>query len=245
MICCGLLVADPLLRFIIGPWARLDGRRRPKILTAFIQFMARFVLRPLEIIGGASFPPSPALPCRPGHLILMNHQSIFDIPLVVRAVPDGYPRIVTRRRYTRWIPLISQITRLYQYPSVDPAANPREARRMLSELRRAARDSEVPLAIFPEGTRTKDGEIGPFRTRGLGLILRARPWTVHVLVADGFWRHAKFKNLLRNPAGVQGSLSYVGSFDWSDPKADPEPFIQEVRRQMVDELARMRTAVSA
>ena len=54
---------------------------------------------------------------------LMNHQSLFDIPLVVQSVVRGYPRIVTRQRYSRSIPLISHMVKLYQYPVVAPSAN--------------------------------------------------------------------------------------------------------------------------
>ena len=89
--------------------------------------MAYFGTAPLRSVGGASlqFPPQ-VVPCAPGKLILMNHQSVIDILLVVKSVAYGYPRIVTRARYGRFIPLISHLVRLYQYPTVDPTANPRE-----------------------------------------------------------------------------------------------------------------------
>ena len=57
---------------------------------------------------------------------------------------------------------------------------------MLRELKEAARTSQVPMVIFPEGTRTKDGEIGEFMTTGLRLILRSRSWKVFVFVVDGY-----------------------------------------------------------
>jgi 1-acyl-sn-glycerol-3-phosphate acyltransferase len=178
-------------------------------------------------------------------LIVLNHQSLLDIPLGVRTLSSGYLRLVTRRRYARFIPLVSHLARLYRNPLVDPAASPGDGRRMLKRLRAAARDSEVPLMIYPEGTRTKDGEIGPFRAGGLGLILRAREFEVHAFVVDGLWQYAKFKSLLGNLSSLDARMEYVGRFDWTDPKGEPEPFVTELRTRMVDKLAEMRAAPPA
>jgi 1-acyl-sn-glycerol-3-phosphate acyltransferase len=132
------------------------------------------------------------------------------------------------------------MVRLYQYPVVDPTANAGEAKRMLGSISEAAATSDVPLAIFPEGTRTRNGDIGRFRSTGLKLILAQRPWTVYVLVADGFWQRAKLKHFLGGMSAIRGEVTMQGPFVWTDPAADPEPFIQELRGRMVSRLAEMR-----
>ena len=170
----------------------------------------------------------------------MNHQSVLDIPLVVSSIHDAYPRIVTRKRYMRWIPLISHMVRLYQYPVVDPSANAGEGKRMLGSISEAAATSDVPMAIFPEGTRTRNGDIARFRSTGLKLILAQRPWTVYVLVADGFWQRAKLKHLLGGMSQIHGQVTMQGPFHWTDPAADPQPFIDEMRHRMVSRLGEMR-----
>lgn len=237
----GFLFLDLYQRAVVATRARLQPNRRIEVLASWIQFMARFVMGSVRRIGGASLPePDRVVPCRPGTLIVMNHQSVLDIPLVVQSVDQGYPRIVTRARYHRFIPLISHMVRLYQYPVVDPSANPRELVRALKELRREARESEVPIAIFPEGTRTRDGEIGRFKKRGLEQILRTRDWEVHVFVADGFWKTAKVKDFLKGVGRLEGSMAYLGSMEWKDPDGDVEPFIDEVRARMVRGLEDLR-----
>lgn len=241
VVCLGLLLSDLWQRFVIWPWVHLRPSRRVPVLTGWINFMAKLVTRPLVRIGGAHIPvPERSIPAEPGVLILMNHQSLFDIPLVVQAVEGGYPRIVTRKRYGRWIPLISLMTRLYQYPLVDPSANTRTMRRTYQELREMARSTELPVAVFPEGHRSRDGRIQPFKRKGVGLLLRARPWTVHVLVADGFWKQPRFKDFVKGVASVDGSFQHAGTLEWSDPKADPGPFLDEVRDLMESTLERMR-----
>lgn len=208
--------------------------------------MAWLVTRPVAFIGGCTIPrPAGIVPGQPGQLILMNHQSLFDIPLVVQTVADGYPRIVTRARYSRWIPLISQMVRLYQYPVVDPTANSVAIRQSLDELESEAASTQLPIAVFPEGTRTRDGSIGRFKRGGLVRILAARTWTIHVFVADGFWRAAKYKEFVRGLSHVHGTMEHVATLEWTDPTEDPNPMLDRVHEMMVERLAAMRGGVDA
>ena len=242
VVCLGLVLADVVQRFVITPWVWLVPSRRIPVLTRWINLMARIVTRPLVKIGGAYIPvPERTIPAGPGVLILMNHQSLFDIPLVVQSVEGGYPRIVTRKRYGRWIPLISQMTRLYQYPLVDPSANTSQMRKTYLELREVARASDVPIAVFPEGSRSRDGQVRPFKTKGVGLLLRARKWKVYVLVGDGFWQRPRFKDFVKGLSAVRGRVSLAGVLDWDDPRADPTEFLEEARRLMQSELDRLRS----
>lgn len=243
IVCLALLMADPVQRLLISPWVRLFPSRRIAVLGRWERFLAHVVLRPVSVIGGARIPELPTVPVSGDTLILMNHQSLLDIPLVVASVKDAYPRILTRKRYMRWIPLISHMTRLYQYPAVDPSAKAGSARRMFDEIREAACSSDVPLAIFPEGTRTRNGEIGRFKTTGLGIILEQRPWTVYILVADGFWQRAKMKDFLGGMGDIRGRVELMGPFAWPGAGTDPAPFIAEMREHMVRRLAEMRAAV--
>jgi 1-acyl-sn-glycerol-3-phosphate acyltransferase len=241
----GLLVLDLIQRLVIAPWVRLRPSRREAVLGRWIHVITWFLTTTPRRIGGAQIPEPPNIPNEPGVLILMNHQSLFDVPIIVDTVDPGYLRIVTRERYASWVPVISHLVRLYEYPVVNPLAKAGTLRSMVKKLIHSARNAEVPLALFPEGTRTKDGEIGPMKTKGLGLVLRARPWKVYVLVIDGFWQMAKLKDLVGGMSGIRGRIELAGVLEWSDPKGDPEPFAEEVRALMVERLKEMRGGVVA
>lgn len=173
----------------------------------------------------------------------MNHQSLFDIPILVQSVRPGYPRILARKRYARGIPLISHLLRLYRFPIVNPDGAVSDLRRSFREIKEAAHDSDVPLALFPEGTRTRNGEIGPFRKKGLRVILGARTWRVYVLVVDGFWNVARFKDFVGGVADLRGRVELAGVMEWTDPEAETQPFVDEMRAMMVQRLADMRSGV--
>lgn len=239
-IALALLLSDPVQRLVIAPLVWLLPSRRIPVLTGWEKLMAAVVLNGVRFLGGAKIAPLPKIPGGPGVLVVMNHQSLLDIPLVVTALQGIYPRIVTRKRYTRWIPLISHMTRLYKYPVVDPRARGEELRRSIAEITEQVRTSDVPIVIFPEGTRSRDGEIGTFRARGLSAILQARPWIVWLVVADGFWRRARFKDFLAGMSEIDGRVEVVGPFEWADPSVDPEAFIASLRERAVGRLELLR-----
>ncbi len=246
--CVSMLLAtgDVVQRLVIAPWVKLRPSSRIPVLGGWIKIMAWLTTRPVAFLGGCTVPRPPRIvPTGPGVLVVMNHQSLFDIPLMVQAIAGGYPRIVTRQRYSRRIPLISHMIRLYQYPVVDPSAKPEVIRQALIDMAEEARVSEVPIGVFPEGTRTKDGEIGRFKRGALSHILATRPWTVHVIVVDGFWKAAKLKDFLRNLHAVRGKVEHAGALEWTDPAANPDEFIERIRAMMLDRLTSMRRGGAA
>ena len=194
-------------------------------------------------VGGARWPPLPTLPSRPGTLVLGNHQSLFDIPLLSKCVHKGYALFVTRRRYVaKRVPLVTHMLRLYGHPIVDPgSSDPHQ----LVALRETAEGAGQPIVLFPEGHRSRDGEVGPFKTAGLRVLLGARRWTVYVSVVDGFWRCAQLRNFVNNVHAVRGRAEILGPMDSPAPGEDPGPFIEEVRRLIVARLRDMREGASA
>jgi 1-acyl-sn-glycerol-3-phosphate acyltransferase len=237
-------VADLVQRLVVCPVTRMFPRHRPAMLGKWQRFLSSTLFFILKRIGGADIPPPGRVPGGPGVLILMNHQSLLDIPMAIASVDGVFSRIVTRQRYAKWIPVISHTIRTLQYPVVNPAAKAGKCRRLLEQLDEVARTSAAPLVLFPEGTRTQDGEIGRFRTAGLERILAARDWVVYVLVSDGYWRHAKLTHFLGGMREIEGHLSVLGPFEWKDPTVASGDFTLRMRNLMVDELARVRESKS-
>jgi 1-acyl-sn-glycerol-3-phosphate acyltransferase len=231
------LGSDLIERTVIAALIRLRPNSRNRILTAWARLFAARLLGLIQRVGRARIGPIPTIPGGPGVLILMNHQSLFDIPVAFRCLVGTYPRIVTRRRYAKGIPLLSHMLRLYGHPLVDP--NDR-SRTQLHELAKVARETTHPLVIFPEGTRTRNGNIQPFRRPGMRVILRARPWKVYVIVVDGFWRCARFKEFARNVGGVDAQVVCMGPIDWDDPRGDTDAFAESIRDMMVARLEELR-----
>jgi len=243
-----LLVFDVVQRLVISPLVHLIPSRRDRILATWQQGIASTVLFLVRFVGGARIGDIPQLPSRSGVLVLMNHQSLLDIPLVVRSLRPGYPRIITRARYAKGKPLISHMLKLYQYPLVDPRAT---VRTDLQRLAREAAESPVPMVIYPEGTRTRDGSLGRFKRTGLKAILAERSWEVWVVTADGYWQCAKLDDFRESVSGIEGRMTASGPWPSPQPGSagsegeEIEAFIRKMEAHMAESLHDLRQGAAA
>lgn len=102
-------------------------------------------------------------PSRP-HLVVSNHQSLFDIPVLMAVLPLDM-RFFAKREL-RWVPLFGTVMLLYGDVLVDRA----DTRGAVDALRRGkAFLARRSLVLFPEGTRSPDGKVHPFKTGGFSL----------------------------------------------------------------------------
>lgn len=226
---------------VVSPLVRLlPPRARERLLSAWKQAIGSGILVPLKLVAGARWSALPVIPHSPGILILMNHQSLLDIPLVVKCVRGGYPFIVARARYLhpKYL-LLAHMLRLYRHPVVHPGAS---TPAQLAALGRFAAGAEHPVVIYPEGTRSRDGGIGPFRRAGLRAILGGRSWQVYLLVADGFWQTARLGEFLTGAHRIRGKFSLLGPFPSpaAGAEGELEDFMDRMRTSMSFEINRLR-----
>ena len=106
---------------------------------------------------------------------------------------ERYSRIVTRKRYAKGVPVISRMIKLYEYPVVDSKGG---LKGQIEMLRAVARDPRAPIVVYPEGTRSHDGELLPFRRGAVDTLLRHRRWKVYLLTADGTLPCGRLKDML-------------------------------------------------
>lgn len=102
-------------------------------------------------------------------VLVANHQSMIDIPSLFRAVP--VPLRFVLKREVASVPIVGWYARMMGMVFID-RGNARDARRKLGaaadKLRR-----DATFAAFPEGTRSKDGVVGPFKAGALQVALEA------------------------------------------------------------------------
>ena len=234
-----MLIADPIQRTIISAVVKALPSKRDKVLGWWQRRLAHTMLFAAGRIGGARLSELPRIGARAGVLILMNHQSLLDIPVVVASMDDLYPRIVTRERYAHRKPLLSHMAKLYRYPLVNPRAPKKDH---LLGLDQAAREGNTPLVLFPEGTRSKNGEIGRWSRGGLDRLLRARSWKVYLLVVDGCWKIGRLSDFVANVSSVRASVTAVGPFDSPELGESVDVFVEEMQTRMHEALITLRAS---
>lgn len=103
------------------------------------------------------------------YVFMSNHASSLDIWAVFVAVPRPL-RMIAKKQLGR-IPLFGWAMRAGRFIFID-RQNPVAARRSIDEAGRRIRNGESVL-IFPEGTRTRDGNLGVFKKGGFHLAVKA------------------------------------------------------------------------
>jgi 1-acyl-sn-glycerol-3-phosphate acyltransferase len=170
-------------------------------------------------------------------VVVANHQSLLDIVQITLLSRPGVPAFVTRTRYGRFIPLVSACVRLLGGPLIDPRGDPRGAVRA---IRAAASGLPHGMIIFPEGHRTPDGSILPFRTSGIEAALGEKRTPVHLVLNDGVWRVRRFADLLFRVHLIDAVASASGPYEPPDDPAQLPAFVQELRGTLVAQLDRRR-----
>lgn len=189
-------------RLLLWPAIWLFPARRRRMVRAWLRFhagsalvMARAIANVRITIRGAIRPES----C----IVVMNHQSVLDLPICLRLVTGPYPLIPTRDRYKWGIPCISPLIRLSRYPFVSQKRM--ISRAEIESLADAAEQvvrGEQSLLIFPEGHRSRDGKLGRFMRSGLRIILTRAECPVYCVVVHGMANARTFVDGLANFANL-------------------------------------------
>jgi len=124
------------------------------------------------------------------HVYVMNHQSLMDIPAAFMAIPVNISFV--SKKELESVPLMGRAMRDVGMIFVD-RSNPTRAIASLKDAAELIR-SGVNVFAFPEGTRSNDGRIQPFKKGPFLLAIEAGvpvvPMAVHgasqVLPPDGF-----------------------------------------------------------
>ncbi|MFY7698029.1 MAG: lysophospholipid acyltransferase family protein [Legionella sp.] len=100
--------------------------------------------------------PQPNVPT----IIMCNHSSVYDIPLSYKAFPKHSIRMLAKKELSR-IPIMGSGMRACEFLFID-RKNRRQAIKDLEQVDMLLQ-SGIVLWIAPEGTRSKNGKLAPFK----------------------------------------------------------------------------------
>ena len=172
------------------------------------------------------------------YIVVSNHQSMFDIPILGALLFSNFPKYVSKRELGRGIPSVSYNLRRGGNCLIDRG----DAEQALGAIRTLGERVErngVSAVIFPEGTRARAGALGAFKPRGSLVLLAAAPLTAIVPVAiDQSWRLMR-ANFLPIPFGVRVRV-HIGDPIRRRPDEDHAELLDRVHDEIAAALAVMR-----
>jgi len=126
-------------------------------------------------------------------IIMCNHSSLYDIPLMFLAFP-GSIRMLAKKELFR-VPLLGAGMKASEMISIDR----HDRQQALDDLRHAREKMQdgIVLWIAPEGTRSRDGKLLPFKKGGFHLAIETGATIVPVVV-NGIHRVMPAKSFAMN-----------------------------------------------
>ena len=118
-------------------------------------------------------------PHRP-YIFIANHQSYIDIPIMIQALPGFQLRWIAKKELI-WVPLFGWALWCAKHILVD-RFNFSKATASLKNAEERIRDG-ASVVIFPEGTRSAQGELLPFKRGGFVLAIKTQTPLVPVTIA--------------------------------------------------------------
>jgi 1-acyl-sn-glycerol-3-phosphate acyltransferase len=172
------------------------------------------------------------------YIIVSNHQSMFDIPILGSLFFWNFPKYISKRSLGRWIPSVSYNLRRGGHVLIERSDAP-AAVAAIRDLGRRVRAGGVSAVIFPEGTRARRGTLGEFRRAGtLALLEEAPEAPVVPVTIDESWRLLQH-GFLPVPWGIRVHI-HIGAPIARQKDEDRTALVDRVRDEMTAALARRR-----
>ena len=169
-------------------------------------------------------------------IVISNHQSLLDIPVYMKFFRGREMRFIAKDTLGRHVPLVSEMLRTQKHCLVPRKAKPMEAMRYISDFgKRVAERKQIPI-LFPEGTRTRDGNVSKFFSAGFRQLSESTGLPVVVCVLDGGWKLRDLRKLMTNIKYGCYRVKILKVFDSPKSKEDCNAILEESRILMQQQL---------
>lgn len=116
-------------------------------------------------------------------IIMCNHASLYDIPLSFKAFPQHSIRMLAKKELAR-IPILGKGMVAAEFPFID-RKNKSQAIKDLANARNLMEDGIV-LWVAPEGTRSKDGCLAPFKKGAFITAIEAKATIIPIGIRGAY-----------------------------------------------------------
>lgn len=188
-----------------------------------------FCLTYCDLFMGASvtFINQQELPTDRPIIFIANHQSMYDIPGLIWFLRKHHVKFISKIELTKGIPSISFNLKHGGGANIN-RKDSKQAVGEIIKLGQRMKENNWSAMIFPEGTRSKDGNLKPFHVGGIATLLKKVPNALIVPIAiENSWKLVQYGSY---------PLSFGEKIRWTvlspiDPAGkNPEEVTQEAEK---------------
>ncbi|BAO75686.1 lysophospholipid acyltransferase family protein [Winogradskyella sp. PG-2] len=138
-------------------------------------------------------------------IIVSNHQSMYDISPIMWYLRKHHVKFVAKKELGKGIPSVSYNLRHGGSILID-RKNPRQALPAMMKFGEYIEEHNRAAVIFPEGTRSKDGNPRPFKTKGLEILIKKAPSALVVpITVNNSWKMLRYGKF---PMGIGNHIKF-------------------------------------
>lgn len=169
---------------------RVFGYEALKKSVDALQF---FLMRCLNILGTRfTFDNPYDIPTDQPIIIVSNHQSMYDISPLAWYMRKHHPKFISKIELGKGIPSVSYNLRHGGSCLID-RKNPRQSLPAIMKFGEYIEETKRAAVIFPEGTRSVNGEPKPFQTKGLEILFKKIPSAIVVpITINNSWKTLRY-----------------------------------------------------
>ncbi|MBK5251868.1 MAG: 1-acyl-sn-glycerol-3-phosphate acyltransferase [Peptostreptococcaceae bacterium] len=178
----------------------------------------------VEIVGLENIPKEGPV------LFISNHQSNFDIPVLLGYLDSSVGFLA--KEEIRKIPILGRWMRYLNSVFMD-RSNPRDSLKAIGRAAKTVADGH-PMCVFPEGTRSGSENIGEFKAGAFKIYTKSKAAVLPVAI-DGTWRMQGRDTLRVKPASVKVSVLKpvdFGEISLRDTSAISEKVKSEIQNEL-------------
>jgi 1-acyl-sn-glycerol-3-phosphate acyltransferase len=172
-----------------------------------VDYMNLFLMRCLHVLGTRFSYTNPYnIKTNRPLIIVANHQSLNDISPLSWFLRKHHTKFISKIELGKGIPSVSYNLRHGGSVLID-RKNARQALPALMKFGEYIEKNNYAAVIFPEGTRSKDGNPRKFQTRGLEILLKKIPSAIVVpITINNSWKILKYGKF---PFGLGAHITFT------------------------------------
>ena len=177
-----------------------------KTLKGSVSVLNWFLMLSTNILGTRyTFENNQNIPTDTPLIIVSNHQSMYDIPPIIWHMRKYHPKFVSKKELGKGIPSVSYNLRKGGSVLIDR----KDGKQAITEIGKLGSYIEKynrSAVIFPEGTRSRDGNPKPFKPMGLKMLLKKAPSALIVpITINNSWKLLRYGKF---PMGIGAHLKF-------------------------------------
>jgi len=180
------------------------GYKVHKISVDWLQF---FLIRCLNVLGTTfTFNNPHTISTNRPLIIVSNHKSMYDISPIMWYMRKHHVKFVAKKELGKGFPSVSYNLRHGGSVLID-RKNPRQALSSMMKFAEYIEANNYAAVIFPEGTRSKDGNPKTFKTKGLEVLIKKTPSALIVpMTFNNSWKMFRYGKF---PMGIGNHIKFT------------------------------------